>query len=257
MSGRKKIMSNLIRGEWYKLRKSRYFFGMIFLAVIFGIFLTEMWIEDREMNPTFNDVIKNGAMSIQYAYERISMGSFLFALFGGMFIVNDFNNRNFGRSFSYGFRRSKLILSKLIVYILFSLFLELIYTTVLVIYASNKYGFCEKINANFILYLFSVVVSLILFSIATISIIAAVAVITRSFFITLVLPIIILSSNIFLYKNMGSYLFVLLSCMPWLRPLVNFQYEADNIISIISLVVTLSITIGGSLLFIGQKDITN
>ena len=56
---------------------------------------------------------------------------------------------------------------------------------------------------------------------------------------------------------MGSYLFVLLSCMPWLRPLVNLKYEADNIISIISLVVTLSITIGGSLLFIRQKDVTN
>lgn len=249
-------MSNLIKGEWYKLRKSRYFFGWIFLAVTFGMLLTQMWIEDREMNPTFNDVIKNGAMSIQYAYERISMGCFLFALFGAMFIVNDFNNRNLGRSFSYGFNRSKLILSKLTVYILFSLFLEFIYTTVLVIYASNKYGFCEKINANFILYLFSVLVSLILFSIATISIIAAVAIVTRSFFITLILPIIFFGSNIFLYKNMGSYLFVLLSCMPWLRPLVNFKYEADNIISIISLVVTLFITIVGSLLFIRHKDVS-
>ncbi|WP_160689813.1 ABC transporter permease [Clostridium sp. C2-6-12] len=250
-------MINLIRGEWYKLRKSRYFLGIIFLAVIFGMFLTEMWIEDREMNPTFNDVIKNGAMSIQYAYERISMGSFLFALFGEMFIVNDFNNRNFVRSFSYGFKRSKLILSKLIVYILFSLFLELIYTIVLVTYVSNKYGFCGKINGDFILYLFSVVVSLILFSIAIISIIAAVAIITRSFFITLVLPIMIFGSYIYMYKNVGSHCFVLFSCMPWLRPLVNFQYEADSIISIISLIVMLSMTIGGSLLFIRQKDIVN
>lgn len=248
-------MSNLIRGEWYKLRKSKYFFGMIFLAVIFGMLLTEMWIEDREINPIFKDVIKSGAMSMQYAYERISMGSFIFALFGGMFIVNDFNNRNFSRSFSYGFKRSKLILSKLIVYLLFSLFLELIYTTVLVIYASNKYGFCENINVNFILYLSAVVVSLLLFSIATICIIAMVAILTRSFFITLVVPIIFLSSYNYLYENIDSQVFVVLSCMPWLRPLVNLQYEIDNIISIISVVVTLSVTIGGSLLLIRHKDI--
>lgn len=249
-------MSNLIRGEFYKLRKSKYFFGMIFLAVIFGVLLTEMWIEDREINPTFNNVIKNGVMSIQYAYERISMGSFLFALLGGMFIVSDFNNRNFSRSFSYGFKRSKLILSKLIVFVLFSLFLELIYTTVLVIYASNKYRFYENINVNFILYLLVVVVSLILFSIATICIIAMVAILTRSLFITLALPIIFLMSNDFLYKNMGSYVFVLLSSMPWLRPLGKFQSEVDNIISIVSVVAIVSITIGVSLLYIKHKDIS-
>jgi hypothetical protein len=41
MFGRKKIMSNLIKGEWYKLRKSRYFFGMIFLAVT--LFYIKIW----------------------------------------------------------------------------------------------------------------------------------------------------------------------------------------------------------------------
>lgn len=247
-------MSNLIKGEWYKLRKSKYFFGLIFLAVIFGLLLTEMWIRDREINPTFNNVIKNGVMSMGYAYERISMGSFLFALFGGMFIVNDFNNRNFSRSFSYGFKRSKLILSRLIVFILFSLFLELIYTTVLVIYASNKYGFYKNIDLNFTLNLFAGIVSLIVFSIATISIIAMVAIITRSFFITLVVPIIFLISFMFLYKNMGSYVFVILSSMPWLRPLGKFQFEINNIISIISVVATLSITIGGSIVYVNHKD---
>ena len=245
-------MSNLIRGEFYKLRKSRYFFGMIFLAVIFGLFLTEMWIQDREIKPY---EIKNGVMSMRYAYERISIGSFLFALFGGMFIVNDFNNKYFSRSFSYGFKRSKVILSKLIVFILFSLFLELIYTTVLVIYASNKYGFCEKMNANFILYSFAAVVSLILFSIATISIIGMAAILTRSFLITVVLPIIFLMSSIFLYKNMGSNIFVIISSMPWLRPVGIFKYRTENIISVVSVVVTIAITIGGSLLLIRQKDV--
>lgn len=245
-------MSNLIKGEWYKLRKSRYFFGLIFLAVIFGLFLTEMWIKDREVKPY---LIKNGIRAMQYAYERISMGSFLFALFGGMFIVNDFNNRNFGRSFSYEFKRSKLILGKLIVYIMFSLFLEFIYTTVLVIYASNKYGFCENMNANCILYSFGAVVSLILFSIATISIIGMAAILTRSFIITVVLPIIFLMSSVFLYKNMGSYIFVILSSMPWLRPVGIFKYRTENIISAISVVVTFAITIGGSLLYIKHKDV--
>jgi len=74
---------------------------MIFLAVIFGMLLTEMWIEDREMNSTFNHVIKNGAMSMQYAYERISIGSFLFLLLAGIFIVRDFNTRNLSKSFNY------------------------------------------------------------------------------------------------------------------------------------------------------------
>ncbi|BCZ44627.1 hypothetical protein psyc5s11_06940 [Clostridium gelidum] len=248
-------MSNLIRGEFYKLRKSKYFIGMIFLAMIVGVLFITLWEMDRETNLIYNNVRKNGAMSISYAYDRIAVGSFLFALLGGTFIIKDVNTGNLSKSFSYGYTRSKVILSKLIVFVIFSLFLELIYTAVLVIYVSKKHGFYENLNLNSILYLSAVIVSLILFSIATISIIGMVAILTSSVFITLVLPIIFWISIIFIYKNMGSHIFYILSSLPWLRPRGIFQSREENIISVISVVVTLAITIGGSLLYVKHKDI--
>ena len=103
-------MSNLIRGEFYKLRKSNYFIGIIFLAIVASFFLITVWDKDMQrLQKAHSNFLINGVSSIQYGFEYIIYTSFIFALLGGEFIAKDFKNNNISKSFSYGYTRSKEI----------------------------------------------------------------------------------------------------------------------------------------------------
>lgn len=240
-------MSNLIRGEFYKLRKSKYFIGMILLSLVFGFFLMVQWDTDAERLQNVHQELMNGAYSIQYAFECSTAISFIFALFAGEFIANDFKNNNISKSFSYGYRRSKIILSKLLVFIIFCLFLELIYATILVIYISINHGFCEVLNLSTILYLTRVIIVGIMYNVATICIIFIIAIITKSYFCTIVSPVILLIIFSLAYSNIGSYVSQVFSYMPYIigqRAIARFASKAEIIRSAISSLITFSITIG-------------
>ncbi|WP_162267906.1 ABC transporter permease, partial [Clostridium botulinum] len=126
-------MSNLIRGEFYKLRKSKYFIGIILLTLFVSYFLLKHFYATSVRNPSLE--LQNGMYSIEYAFEYIPLTSFIFSLFAGEFVARDLKN-NISKSFIYGYKRSEVILSKLIVFIISFLFLELIYITILVIHTS-------------------------------------------------------------------------------------------------------------------------
>ncbi|WAG70639.1 hypothetical protein [Clostridium sp. CF011] len=193
----------------------------------------------------------NGAYSIEYAFEYIIYTSFIFALLGGEFIAKDFKNNNIIKSFSYGYTRSKVILSKLIVFIIACLFLEIIYTTILVIYVSINHGFCEVLNLSTILYLTRVIIIGIMYSAVTICIIAMIAMITKSALCTFVSPVIFflsfqLPSNICAYR------------LPYVAGRVaisKFAPKEEIIFGIISSLLTFIITIGGSMLYVRREDI--
>ena len=249
-------MSNLIRGEFYKLRKSKYFVGMMFLSVIVGFFLTDMWSRDREMNVMFADYPFDVLHSIGYAFNFIVLSSFLFALLAGEFIAKDFNTHKLSNIFSYGYSRSKIILSKFIVFIVCSLFLEIIYLTIFVIYVSSRHGFCEVLNLSVILQFIRMVVVGILFNLATISLLALISVLTKSSYITFIAPIFILFS--FGYYIHTGFSVHILEYMPYIyggNRLSTLKSEAAVIKSIISLFLSFGITIGVSLLYIKYEDI--
>ncbi|MBW9148162.1 ABC transporter permease [Clostridium sp. CM028] len=247
-------MSNLIRGEFYKLRKSRYFVGMIFMAIVASFFLITVWDKDiqrlQKVHPNF---LMNGAYSIEYAFEYIIYTSFIFALLGGEFIAKDFKNNNISKSFSYGYTRSKVILSKLIVFIIACLFLEIIYTTILVVYVSINHGFCEVLNLSTILYLTRVIIVGIMYNAATICIIAMIAMITKSALCTFVSPVIFFLSLQLSFSNIGTY--ILLPYVAGRGAISRFAPKEEIIIGIISSLLTFIITIGVSMLYVRREDI--
>ena len=191
-------MSNLIRGEFYKLRKSKYFIGMIFLSLVAAFFMMSHYDDNIHRLERSNPEIVSGMYSIYYPFTCIIFTSFIFALFAGEFIAKDLKN-NISKSFIYGYKRSKVILSKLIVFIIFSLFIELIYTVILVCYADKAYWF--DYNIENILALIRIIGIGTLYNVATISIVAMIAVITKSNLFTVVSPIIFLLCSSILALN--------------------------------------------------------
>lgn len=248
-------MSNLIRGEFYKLIKSKYLAGMILLAIGAGLLLiVEFEHEGKRM---FGEI--NIANMVAFTMAVIILSSFIFSILSVAFIVDDFNNGGINRSFSYGFNRSKVILSKLIVFMLFSLVLILIYTTILFIYVSYNYGLSDVINLNTILYLARIISIGLMYNLATVSIIFMVATITRSSICTLFTAILIfftfiIGMNPYTYPFISELAFFLPYCAG--RTAMNvFSRKIDITLSIASSIITLIITIGGSLLYVKHKDI--
>lgn len=248
------MMSNLIRGEFYKLRKSKYFIVMILLSICAGFLLIAQW--ESEGKKQFIGI--NGVNSISYAIGFIMICSFIFAVLGVVFIVNDFNNGIISKSFSYGYRRTKVIWSKLVVFMIFSLVLELIYTTILLIYVSYNYGFYEDLDLNLILYLARVISLGVMYNLATISIIIMIAIITKDNFCTFASPIILLMTFSLAFSSHPyiSHVFLYLPYITGLRAINIFSSKAEIIRCIISSVVTFIITIGGSLLYIKHEDMS-
>ena len=248
-------MSNLIRGEFYKLRKSKYLMGMIFLAICAGFLLiVEFEHEGKRM---FGEI--NTANIVAFTMAVIIFSSFIFSILSVAFIVDDFNNGGINRSFSYGFKRSKVILSKLIVFMLFSLVLILIYATILIIYVSYNYGLSGDVNSNTILYLVRIISIGIMYNLATVSIIFMVATVTRSSFCALLTSILIFFTFII---GMNPYTFPFISELAFFLPYCTgraamnlFSRKIDIVLSIASSIITLIITIGGSLLYVKHKDI--
>ncbi|WP_097025673.1 ABC transporter permease [Clostridium peptidivorans] len=249
-------MSNLIRGEFYKLRKSKYFIGMIFLALVTSFFLMIGFDSDAQRLRGAHPELVNGMYSIHYAFQYILFTSFIFALFAGEFIAKDLKN-NMSKSFIYGYKRSEVILSKLIVFTISSLFLELIYTTILVIYASVNYGFCEALNYNTILFLIRIIVIGIMYNVATISIVVMIAIVTRNNLCTVVSPILFML--LFFVSGLESPVSTIVAyACPFIvgqGAIAQFAPKSYIIIGIISSIVTFIITIVASLLYVKHEDI--
>ena len=244
-------MSNLIRGEFYKLRKSKYLIEiMIFLTMVSSYFYILICNSDIVKNENYDYI--NGVSYIPYASIFIIFSSFIFALLGGEFIAKDFKSGNISRMFGYGYRKEQVVLSKLIVFILFCLLLEVIYTLILVIYVSVNYNFCEGINSNNILYLFIATCIGIMYNLAGICIIAMVAIITQSRLCTFISAAIGLVS-FQLYDSINSQVFMFI---PWIsgKRAMGEMNSSNIAMSLISSFIFVIITIGVSLWYVKYKD---
>jgi ABC-type transport system involved in multi-copper enzyme maturation permease subunit len=249
-----KMMSNLIRGEFYKLRKSKYFIGMIFLSLVAAFLMMSHYDDNVQRLKGTNPEIASGMYSIYYPFTCIILTSFIFALLAGEFIAKDLKN-NISKSYMYGYKRSKVILSKLIVFIIFSLFIELIYTVILVYYADKAYWF--DYNIENIVSLIRIIGIGTLYNIATISIVAMIAIITKSSLVTVISPIIFLLCYPILALQNHISIMVAYAC-PFIigeAAIARFAPISDVIIGIVSSALTLIITTGASLIYVKHEDI--
>lgn len=247
-------MNNLIRGEFYKLRKSRYFIGMIFLSLVSAFLMMTYYDDNIHRLTGANPEIASGMYSIYYPFTCIIFTSFIFSLLAGEFIAKDLKN-NISKSFIYGYKRSEVVLSKLIIFILFSLFIELIYTVILVCYADKAYWF--DYNIENILALIRIIGIGILYNVATISVAAMIAVITKNNLITVISPImfIVLIPILALHNFISIIVAYLCPIVAGEAAIARFAPTFDIILGIVSSILTLIITIGGSLLYVKHEDI--
>lgn len=251
-------MNNLIRGEFYKLRKSKYFICMIVLSLILGFFLMCQWDTDEGRLRDIHQELMNGIYAIEYSFQYIMITSFMFAMIAGEFIAKDFKNSNINKSLIYGYSRTKVVLSKLLVFAIYCLFLELIYTLILVIYVSYNHEFCEVLNLTTFLYFIRLIIIGVMSILAVICILAMVAIITKSNIYTFISPIFLLITFQIVYSNLGTTLSNVFSYMPNIagsRAIGMFSSNHEITKSIISSIMTLIITIGGSLLYTKHEDV--
>ncbi|EJO5347254.1 ABC transporter permease [Clostridium botulinum] len=249
-------MSNLIRGEFYKLRKSKYFIGIILLTLFVSYFLLKKFYSTAASVRNPSSELQNGMYSIEYAFECIWGTSFIFSLFAGEFIAKDLKE-NMSKSFIYGYKRSKVILSKLIVFIISFLFLELIYITILVVHTSIVYGFCKTLNYSTILYLIRIIVIGIMYNVATMSIVFMIAILTRSNVCTVISPILFMLAISLLDYNsiIKSIISFIIPFIDGMKALARFAPKSDIIIAISSSIVMFTIITLVSLLYVKYKDI--
>lgn len=245
-------MSNLIRGEFYKLRKSKYLIEiLVLLTIVSSYFYVLICSSDIVKNENYDYI--NGVSYIPYSSLFIIFSSFIFALLGGEFIAKDFKSGNMSRIFGYEYRKEQVVLSKLIVFMLFSLLLEVVYTSILVIYVSVNYSFCEGIDFNNVLYLFMATGIGIMYNLAAICIIAMVAIITKSRLCTFVSGAIGLVS-FRLYDSINSEVFMFI---PWIsgKRAMGAMYSSNIGMSLMSSFIIVITTIGVSLWYVKYKDI--
>lgn len=248
-------MINLIRGELYKLRRSKYFMGMMFLAIIIGVALVIQWERDRELNPAYQGVVFYGIDALSYVFCGIIYLNVFFGLFASGFIVKDFKSGGISKNFTYGYKRNQVLLSKIVVFVILSLFLEIVYVSILVIYVSSKHGLYEVSNLDAILTLVRIIVLGITYNLATICIILLIAIVTKSNMCVLISSaIFVISLLVYGYQ----YELHVLSYLPYIagiKVMDRVVSEADIIRCIVSSIITFIITIGGSLLHIEYTDI--
>lgn len=250
-------MINLIRGEFYKLRKSKYFIGVFFLTLAVSFFLKRRWdITEHILSSENSCNLIYGIYSIATAFEYIGSVIFMFALLAGEFIANDFKNRTLSKSFIYGYNRSKVVISKLIVAITYFLFIELIYTVILVIYASRHNGFCEVLNFSTMLYLIRIIVVGVMYNVAIMCIVSMVAIITKNNLYTIASAVIYLFTMIFIEGSPNlKDIFFWMPHIAGVNAIQIFSSRSEIVRSIILSMLTFIITIGGSLLYVKHGDI--
>lgn len=246
-------MSNLIKGEFYKLRKGKYFIKIIFLTLVAIWFTMSQYDNNIRVLDKFDPELMTGMYSIKFSFRCILFTSFLFSIFAAQYIVRDLKE-NISKSYIYGYERSKVIVSKLIVFIICCLFIELIYTTVLVWYG-RAYWF--DYNIENILALIRIIIIGILYNVATISIIVMIAIITKNRVYTIISPILFFFVSFLM--NLKNPILTIVSYMcPFIiggAAVDRFAPISDIIMGIVSSVLILAITIGGSLLYIKREDV--
>lgn len=243
-------MNNLIRGEFLKLRKSKYFIGMLVLWILFAIIFSSYILNDASTNSKYLKQLSGISVIVSFL-ESQSLIYILYSVFAGAFIAKDMENATLYNSFTYGYNRNKVIFSKIIVYILVSLFYEVITIIIIGTLFSAMYGFVNITEININIFLLRIIGIGLLSCISTLLISAAIATITKNIIITFVSPIIILCTML-LHANIIHTKFARLLdyFLPYVsvdRALAAFapigEVNREIISSLIMIIITVTIII--------------
>ncbi|MDR1693523.1 MAG: ABC transporter permease [Oscillospiraceae bacterium] len=117
-------MGKLIAAECFKLRKSVGYKVLLLCALGFGLlsgFMTTFFIQD--ILPAEIDIggLINGSLMLSTMMIDPQTNSILLSIFAAVFLCVEFSDRTYGMALYSGASRTRILLSKLVVYLLASL----------------------------------------------------------------------------------------------------------------------------------------
>lgn len=237
-------MTNLIRGEFYKLRKSRCLIWMTVLWALFTFFYAWFAIRDAGRNSGFATIICGLREMENFLSIQVGV-NFLYAAFAGMFICNDFAGDTLNRTFTYGYSRKEVLASKLTAYVLCSLLFEMTATVVIGVTFSALYGFGSIKEINVTWFLFRSMFLGMLGMMATALMTAAVAVISKSIMATLGSAVVVIAAVIFSssFPWLEKVVTCILPCQAVMMGMSPFAGVPDIMVAVVSSVAVAVISV--------------
>lgn len=247
-------MNNLLKGELFKIKNSRVGKLLIFVPIIASI-LTFLYLfisteaNSKISNNTFTGIAIFYGLTSGILYETI-----LSAILASSFVCSDFSNGTINLSLTYGYSRFKVLLSKLVVFLIANMFMNTLFIFITTTFCSVAYGFGEELSIYCIWLLIKNLFANCLGTITISTIIFFIAILCKHVIAVLVLPIFFF----FIYALTTSFtdpvIPNLLPCNLVINAINNSCSFLDIIKILISCIVTSTICIYLSYIYIRKVD---
>lgn len=230
------MIINLIRGELYKLLRDRgaklSFIIAIIVAVLMALIFKYQSNLGGNSNLNMTGIQAFEALSGQFMFQNLS-----FSILAAEFIAKDFEKNTINRTFTYGYSRRNVIISKLITYFIAVIGVMAIHIVLptIIISIFNGVGEYEKFS------IIGILIISIFCGIATASITGMIAIISENIVIT-----IISSVGLYIINGVMSFAFKFIAnILPFnigQLAISSLQWQII-IIAIISAIATIILTI--------------
>ncbi len=231
-------MKYLIKGEFFKLRKSKGVKLLLILILISSIiFCCYYKICMLKKTDISNNV--TGSSIFYSLLAGVVYENFIASILAAIFISKDFENKTINMTFTYGYSKTKIILSKLIVYLLSSIIIIYIFILSSTILFSIFFTFGEKFTMYFLVISFKCIVANILGIITISSITFTIAILTRNSIFTIISPIIIF----FIYMCIGAVHNPIVANLLPFDLVINALINHVNFIDVLKLIISCTLTV--------------
>ncbi|WP_368490930.1 ABC transporter permease [Clostridium sp. BJN0013] len=134
----------------------------------------------------------SGSSILYLLLTAVAWENFLFAIVAAIFVCRDFENETINMTFTYGYSKIKVLLSKFLVYLVGSAAILYIFIFSSTIIFSILYGFEKDLNIYFILTILKSILVNMLGITAISSITFLISILTRNSVLTIISPFFIL-----------------------------------------------------------------
>jgi len=145
-------MLNILKADFYKLKKNKAFFVCGILCFIFSILMIVSYEanlqSDLKFEPTDHDYVRaleiSGQTSAVWALKKflpMNYNALLIGIFIAIFITSEFTYGTIKNTLSRGVARSKMFLSKFLVCSAAALFMQILFISMLLITSSIIWGY--------------------------------------------------------------------------------------------------------------------
>lgn len=167
-------MINLIKLEFYKLRKQSIFKIILIAVIIISAF--SAYSEIRLM--TADGLLGSGKTGFANAFQDIFM-LFVSAIFAGFYIGSDFSNKTIQSQLSQGHSRFEVLISKALVFFVGTSMIMLLYPITVSLIHTYQYGWGEPFTPVSLFYILRVAFFGVILNIGTTSVFVLIAFLCR------------------------------------------------------------------------------